>query len=220
MIMYHIKDFYFFCWSPNSCKNNIRHAQLTAAKSGGTVSKRQLEKNFMSLSLEAWTNFVLQVVKVFLLNRVTPKSFRKDCMQLTSFRVWRPFLVDIWKLFVKSCVSSCKEVIFSTTLDTGLQHSRSQVDGPPPPFFHLYPENFNFHNYNSLCGLILFLFLVAGPGAIRCPFFFLAAWWSVRVSVASRCISFSMYSFFRSKSKISRTTVPVSGLTKRSKTKS
>ncbi|CAD7959898.1 unnamed protein product [Amoebophrya sp. A25] len=56
----------------------VRYVQLTTAKSGGTVSKRQLEKNFVSISLEAWTNFVMQVVKVFLLNRVTPKSFRKD----------------------------------------------------------------------------------------------------------------------------------------------
>eukprot|EP00392_Amoebophrya_sp_AT5.2_P009549 g9577.t1 len=57
----------------------VRYVQLTSSKSsGGSVSKRQLEKNYVSLSLEAWTNFILQVVKVFLLNRVTPKSFRKD----------------------------------------------------------------------------------------------------------------------------------------------
>ncbi|CAD7936763.1 unnamed protein product [Amoebophrya sp. A120] len=57
----------------------VRYVQLTASKSsGGPVSKRQLEKNYVGQSLESWTNFVLQVVKVFLLNRVTPKSFRKD----------------------------------------------------------------------------------------------------------------------------------------------
>ena len=41
-------------------------------------TKRALEKAHPLQSIEAWTTFTLQVVKVFLLNRVTPKSFRKD----------------------------------------------------------------------------------------------------------------------------------------------
>merc|ERR1719335_1928401 len=42
-----------------------------------TALMSQNEKNFYPKSIDAWMNAILQTIKVFLLNRITPKVFRQ-----------------------------------------------------------------------------------------------------------------------------------------------
>ncbi|CAE8643317.1 unnamed protein product, partial [Polarella glacialis] len=40
------------------------------------VTRRQVEKTFFPKSMEAWLTCILQTIKIFLLNRITPKAFK------------------------------------------------------------------------------------------------------------------------------------------------
>jgi hypothetical protein len=56
-----------------SCEQYIRFLQSQNVSS----TRRQHEKNFYPKSIDAWMNAILQTIKVFLLNRITPKVFRQ-----------------------------------------------------------------------------------------------------------------------------------------------
>ena len=61
-----------------SQESYTRYVQMQVGKSSTHSNKKSLEKSFQYVSFTAWSHLVMQVAKVFLLGRVTPKSFRKE----------------------------------------------------------------------------------------------------------------------------------------------
>jgi len=58
-----------------SSEQNQRYQQ-SVAPTGSGISRRGLDKAFYPKSVEAWTTCIMQTIKIFLLNRITLRTFR------------------------------------------------------------------------------------------------------------------------------------------------